>query len=400
MKIAPLVKVSLVGIAVAALLTLGASAASATPPPRPLPATQSLYAVACDIVHNATLMSVNPTTAVATLIGSGVGGDSCAGTSAWDAATQTAYYVGSNTNSLYSINLTTGVATDIGAFSPVLTAPSVNTMFIGADGHAYVIGNDARLYSVDLATAAVTVIGSTGLGSFESASAFDPSTGAYYVLTAAGDLYSINVATGAATLVGPLNGGSVENGSFSLQFDQDGTLWVEEGGPPPFGTDLWTYLPTDLTGSGLGAGTIKVGGGQIYTASFLIPTRATAAVASSSVAAGTTVTVTGSGFVGGETVSVFIDGSPTALTTTAASSTGLVSATVTIPSGTSVGSHTLSLVGPTSGTASAAFTATPELASTGVDAQTPLELGAVLVVLGLVFLLTRRGTMRANRSNN
>jgi hypothetical protein len=401
MKSASIVKASLVGFLASALIAIGATPASATPPPRPLPVNQILYSVACDLTYNASLTSVLPTTGVASVIGTGVGGDNCGGAAAWDALTQTAYYFGTNSDDLYSINLSTGVATDLGQFHAGVNQIFATAIMIGADGDAYIIDGPNDVYSVDLATAAVTLIGSMGdpLPSYYAA-AFDPADGKYYALDSVGNLGTIDVATGAFTVVGVLGAVPAAQGSWALQFDANGTLWVEQDGSGQNQSDLWSYLPTDLAASGIDSGDIAVAGTDIYTNSLLIPTQAEVTISAQSVAVGGKVTVTGSGFTAGETVSVVLDGSSPAITTLTASDTGMVSATITIPDTTTDGAHTLSLVGSVSGIATAGFTATPALATTGVDAQTPLELGGILLALGIGFILVRRVTTLRKRANS
>ncbi|HEY4270080.1 MAG TPA: hypothetical protein VGM94_17995 [Galbitalea sp.] len=129
-----------------------------------------------------------------------------------------------------------------------------------------------------------------------------------------------------------------------------------------------------------------------------------ASVSTSSVTAGGTVTVAGSGFTRGEQVSVVLHSTPVNLTTVTADVSGAVSATVTIPNATTAGAHTLILTGLRSGVvATAGITVTaasvstssdPILAFTGSDPDVPLTIALLLLVAGLGFVAWRRAARR------
>jgi hypothetical protein len=144
----------------------------------------------------------------------------------------------------------------------------------------------------------------------------------------------------------------------------------------------------------------------------------------STVKAGQSATVTGHGFIAGETVSATFNSTPVALGSTKANASGIATLAFTVPSGLAAGTHTVSLLGQTSGltasspitlTATATTTPTPtptatpsptttpttsangdgELAATGQDGRRLVSLGiggaaAVLLGGGLVFLARRR----------
>jgi len=132
-----------------------------------------------------------------------------------------------------------------------------------------------------------------------------------------------------------------------------------------------------------------------------------AAGSSDKVVAGKTMTVTGSGYMPGSTVTVLIYSAPQVLTTTVADSAGNFSVTVTVPAGLAPGAHTLVASGyDTNGdqrfttlavTVSAAGTATvtgAKLANTGADVTLPALGGIATLGLGagLIVVSRRRRT--------
>ena len=137
-----------------------------------------------------------------------------------------------------------------------------------------------------------------------------------------------------------------------------------------------------------------------------------AAGSSDKVVAGKTMTVTGSGYMPGSTVTVLIYSAPQILTTTVADSAGNFSVTVTVPAGLAPGAHTLVASGYDNNgdqrfttlavTVSAAGTATitgptitgPKLANTGADVTVPALGGIATLGLGagLIVLSRRRRT--------
>lgn len=132
-----------------------------------------------------------------------------------------------------------------------------------------------------------------------------------------------------------------------------------------------------------------------------------AAGSSDKVVAGKTMTVTGSGYMPGSTVTVLIYSAPQVLTTTVADSAGNFSVTVTVPAGLAPGAHTLVASGiDGSGvqrfttlavTVSATGTATvtgAKLANTGADVTLPALGGIATLGLGagLIAISRRRRT--------
>ena len=220
---------ALAAIAAAALVGLGVTPASASPAPRPLPPTNHLYAVGCDPTLHSTLVSVDPTTGVLTQIGTDQGGAACSETAAWDRASQTAYYINKGSpQDLYSLNIVTGVATVIGEVHDGSNYPTVNTMMIASNGDAYLLANNNVLFSLNLNTAIETYI-ADGPGEEDPpiyASAFDCSTGSFYTVDQAGVFSETEVRNGSSLNIADLIGfGGGE--PYSMQIDAGGTLWIE-----------------------------------------------------------------------------------------------------------------------------------------------------------------------------
>jgi hypothetical protein len=126
------------------------------------------------------------------------------------------------------------------------------------------------------------------------------------------------------------------------------------------------------------------------------------AIGTNTVAAGPggSVTITGSSFVPGETITFVLHSTPVTLGTTTASATGSFSANLTIPSDTPPGLHTLIATGSTGdsstteitvtgGTATVAV-ATPDLPFTGADIAAVSGVGAVALAVGGMLLLAGR----------
>jgi LPXTG-motif cell wall-anchored protein len=132
-----------------------------------------------------------------------------------------------------------------------------------------------------------------------------------------------------------------------------------------------------------------------------------AAGSSDKVVAGKTMTVSGTGYMPGSTVTVLIYSAPQILSTVVADASGNFTATVTVPAGLAPGQHTLVASGyDTNGdvryttmavTVSAGGAATvsaPKLANTGADVTVPALGGIATLGLGagLIVLSRRRRT--------
>jgi hypothetical protein len=103
-----------------------------------------------------------------------------------------------NNNEFLSVT-PTGVITDIGSAGTDIRGLSFDT------NHNILYGVDGQdLYTINTTTGAATLIGPTGLSTFRSGIAYDPSTNVLYMNVGGGpnSLYTLNTTTGAATLVG------------------------------------------------------------------------------------------------------------------------------------------------------------------------------------------------------
>jgi LPXTG-motif cell wall-anchored protein len=120
--------------------------------------------------------------------------------------------------------------------------------------------------------------------------------------------------------------------------------------------------------------------------------------ASSSVAAGKTITVTGTGYAPGSTVTLAIYSTPTVLTTVVADANGAFTVTVTVPAGLAAGKHTLVAAGVDDlGNAryvNLEVTVTSgggvRLANTGADVTVPALGGIAVLGLGAGLIVAAR----------
>lgn len=215
----------------------------------------SLFAINCDDIYNDfQLFGVDSTTAFSTAIGDGSGAaeDSCAGQPAYDPSTGKSYYiqwVNEGPDLLAEIDVTTGESAVVGDFyydnGEFPEFISADALAIGADGSAFVLDNGS-IWSVDLDSGWVTPIAETQNGIYSFA--FDSVTGKFYGITYANEIFEIDVVTGAATSLGFVDFSTPEgqfHRTYSLQFDEAGTLWVEvdnygEGVADYYAT-LWSF---------------------------------------------------------------------------------------------------------------------------------------------------------------
>lgn len=238
----------------------------------------SMYSISCDSdLTGYQLFSVESTTAASTPIGTGSlsEGYPCAGQPAYNPATGVSYYIqwGEEPETLASIDVTTGVSTTIGGFYydngefPEYIDP--DAIAIGADGTAYLLGNNT-LWSLNLATAWVEPIG-------ESVQAYafaaDPATGKFYAIESGNEIWEIDVTTGAATSLGTITFPNESYRTYSLQFDEAGTFWVEvdyyDEGLEEYWASLWSFtLPTIATP--VLSGTFTLDGAPYYHEALLI----------------------------------------------------------------------------------------------------------------------------------
>lgn len=253
MRIRPLVLVAAVG----GLLTLGVAPAVAAG--NAIDPGDSLYSLSCDSEYpNFQLFSVDSTTAFSTPVGEGTlpNVDTCAGQPAYNPVTGISYYIqwfDEGDTELASIDVATGVSTSIGVFYwPNGEFPEnidADSIAIGGDGSAYMLSS-GTLYSLNLTTGFVEVIApvtESALYSF----AWDPKTGLFFAVNTEWDVFQIDVTDGTLDYVDTLGfPGAGLYGTYSLQFDKAGTLWIEldvdatvwEGGM----ATLWSATLTTL----------------------------------------------------------------------------------------------------------------------------------------------------------
>ncbi|SKA95483.1 hypothetical protein SAMN06295879_2004 [Agreia bicolorata] len=252
-----------------------ASAASAADG-RTLYKGSSLYAISCDEdVAALTLFSIDAATAAATAIGAGTPESEaeCAGQAAWNPVTSTAYLSEwlLGPSALATVDLHTGVSTQVAPFTLNGEFNGIDSMAIGNDGAAYAIQDD-MLYSLDLETAALTEIGELDADSMLGFSV-DPTTGKFYAIDRTGQVFQIDVEAAVATPIGNVG---LERGTYSLQIDTSGVLWIEadvrvgEGEARELTAQLWSANLGDLSGSTVFSGTIADSEQTVYTESLLL----------------------------------------------------------------------------------------------------------------------------------
>jgi uncharacterized repeat protein (TIGR01451 family) len=152
---------------------------------------------------------------------------------------------------------------------------------------------------------------------------------------------------------------------------------VTVGGTGHYTTNI--TIPSGAA-SGLGKVTVKGSGTGSLTASFTV-VPPTISVSPTSGPGGTSVTVSGGGFVSGDTLTpAFTDANSTKTTYPAvnAASDGTFSATITIPASAAQGAGTVSVASGASGNFSTPFTVTVSSADLAVDVNNPFSCGVCL----------------------
>ncbi|MEQ1735307.1 MAG: LPXTG cell wall anchor domain-containing protein [Rhodoglobus sp.] len=252
-----LLSAAIAAVGVAALVLVGATPAMAAG--NTIDPGDSMYVIDCDVDYpDFQLLSVVSSTAVSTPIGTGEGDDDdpCAAQPAHNPATGVSYYVRwfmDDDTELGIINVATGVSTVVAAFweldgeFPITI--DVDSIAIGGDGSAYAIAS-GTLYSLNLATAELTEIGSmsdTGLYAF----AWDSVTDKFYAISYDNNVYEVDVSDGTLAGLGSLSFVSASDYeyTYSLQFDQAGTAWIEVDNSFPGGAGLWSLKLSDLAGT-------------------------------------------------------------------------------------------------------------------------------------------------------
>ncbi|MDO7882242.1 hypothetical protein [Antiquaquibacter soli] len=241
----------------------------------------SLYALACDDVPAWQLYGVDAPSAVMTEIGAGTTSDSenygCSYQAAYNPATGVSYYIQTNMgySALATIDVTTGFSGTIAEFyfpnNEFPEFPQVQAMAIGGDGSAFAL-SDGRLFSIDLETAIVTYVGETVDDTY--AFAWDSVTGGFYAVDDSNELYQVDVTDGSVVDLGPIVFPNEEDNNYytySLQFDEAGTLWLEVDFDYPDGYDssLWS-LSLSAIDATVYSDLTTVAGEPVYIESLLI----------------------------------------------------------------------------------------------------------------------------------
>ncbi len=160
------------------------------------------------------LLAVSTATGASQTIGTvtGVSGITNWGGLSWDSTNSTLYAVGydaSATTHLATIDPSTGVATEIGTVDGLVIDIAVNSQgqMYGVD----IIGD--TLIAIDKTSGASQVIGSIGFNAnYAQGLDFDDGNGHLYLAgynasTGLGGLYDVDLTNGAASLIGPIGGG-------------------------------------------------------------------------------------------------------------------------------------------------------------------------------------------------
>lgn len=221
-------------LAVGGLLGVGALPAAAAG--NSISPGDSLYALSCyDLAQDYQLFSVESSTGVSAMIGGGPDTElpTCSGQPAYDPSTGASYYIqwaDEENAALGRIDVATGVSTTIGGFywdnGEFPEYVPATSMAIGGDGSAFLISGE-ELYSLDLATAFVEPVASLAEANLYSF-AWDSVTDSFYVINTSWDLFELDVTDGTLTFIDTIGfTGAGLFGTYSLQFDKAGTLWIE-----------------------------------------------------------------------------------------------------------------------------------------------------------------------------
>ena len=203
----------------------------------------------------------------------------------------------------------------------------------------------------------------------------------------------------------------------AIGYDHDAVVAAPRGAIDDTSRDQWRrataqgVLALGLPGYGaivaVPAPATGGGGGGVVTGG-----TSTATVSASSVRAGGSLRITGSGFRPGEQVQVWLHSAPVLLASAHASTAGSVSLAVRIPAGTKAGAHQLVLLGNASGhravaglrvaavpvhvrAAAAPAAGGPTLPDTGRSVTGPTTLGALLLLVGAALIAVGRSSSGA-----
>lgn len=187
------------------------------------------------------LLSVNPSTGAATVIGPH--GQTISGLSF---GPPVACMIGlDETSTLFDVQASDGSgsnarATGVLELGGLALSPAGTLYATRSTGNAF-------LYTVDIAAGTATPVGALGIGQSEGGLDFDPGSGVLYGVNGNvnGELFTIDTTTGAASLIGPVEdefGDPVD--SSALAFDSAGTLYVLKTGTAP---ELYRVDPSDAS---------------------------------------------------------------------------------------------------------------------------------------------------------
>ncbi|MFN0169848.1 MAG: DUF6923 family protein [Bryobacteraceae bacterium] len=205
-----------------------------------------------------TLVSIDPTTGVATAIGptnDALGQNYRLTGLAFDSATGVLYGSANRTSptnpaSLVTVDPLTGLVTLVGSYGQAGETMADLTFNPGGTLYGWLEPDGDDLYSIDPSTGVATLIGDSGLGTFGSGLAADGSGVLFLAGTGTGGfLHTIDAGTGAATLGAALDAGPAGGGSSvsALEFSPEGVLFGvvgQSGGLAP------SYLVTINTQTG------------------------------------------------------------------------------------------------------------------------------------------------------
>ena len=114
-------------------------------------------------------------------------------------------------------------------------------------------------------------------------------------------------------------------------------------------------------------------------------------------APGEALTLTGSGYTAGATITITIESTPLVLGTTVADGTGAFTTTVSIPTTFAAGRHTVKATGEGAGGSTIVLSAAVTVASsgsghpfTGANVGPPVLVGVGLILVGMVLIVTVR----------
>ena len=176
---------------------------------------------------------------------------------------------------LLQINPTTGLATNLGTIT--LTGGNVTgqldlSMAFTCDGRLWMASGTGLFWQVDLSSVSVTLVGNLGT----KVTGLAARGNVLYGVGSQGNnnLYTIDLTTGAATLVGAFGGGSPYITTISAAFDASGSLHaILDFNPPPTGSTItqWNDVAqiTPTSGALADMGNVTASGDSIADLEFI-----------------------------------------------------------------------------------------------------------------------------------